>query len=199
MKTLNEQVSRIKQMMGINEEDINLDSYKEEIKIIKDIEHVGTSEEGNPIIAITVNSFIGKTGSPEGQKIEIKVTTEWEKRDKLSRHPFMIKSIKDVVTNNENITGEDVLNNTYLRLIFMKYNNVNDVANGLYEPYLKLHSNDKEYREKIYHNKNIDEKLIMNTLLGNESQNVDDTPKEEPTIDNNKTGMWSSTSSWSSE
>ena len=76
MKTLNEQVSRIKQMMGINEEDINLDSYKEEIKIIKDIEHVGTSEEGNPIIAITVNSFIGKTGSPEGQKIEIKVTTE---------------------------------------------------------------------------------------------------------------------------
>ena len=111
----------------------------------------------------------------------------------------MIKSIKDVVTNNENITGEDVLNNTYLRLIFMKYNNVNDVANGLYEPYLKLHSNDKEYREKIYHNKNIDEKLIMNTLLGNESQNVDDTPKEEPTIDNNKTGMWSSTSSWSSE
>ena len=201
-QNLTEQVTRIKQMMGINEEDVNLDSYKEDTKIIKNVEYVGTSEEGNPIIDITVNSFIGQHGNPEGQKIEIKVTTEWKKTKKSFRHSFMINSIKNVVTNNENVKGSDILNNTHLSFIFMKFNTIDEVGKGLYEPYLKLHGNDKEYREKIYRNMSSDEKLIMDVLSSGESQNVeptvDDTQIEEPKINDIKpsNSPWSSTSSW---
>jgi hypothetical protein len=206
-QNLNEQVSRIKKMMGLNEEDINLNDYKSESNIIENIERVGTSEEGNPIIAITMNSFLPKViGNPKGQKFEVTVTAEWEQYGKILKSTYIIKSVNNVSTNVESIDANNLYKSSFLPFIFLKSNSVEDVIAGIYKPYMQLHNDDKDYKEKIYRNMNNDERRLKSVLSGEELPNieptVDDTSKEEPPIDVKKTNndsMWSSTNSWASE
>jgi hypothetical protein len=201
-KNINEQISRIKQMMGLNEEDVNLDTYKEDSNIIKNVERVGVSDEGNPIVAITLNSFMGQErGNPEGQKIEIKITLEFEKRPGSFGRSFSIKSVKNIVTDHETITGKYIFNDILFKYIFFPHTYVDEMVRNIYKPYLKLHSNDKEYSDKIYTNMSSDEKLIVDVLTG---ETPEETPMIEPEVSNEppqeKTlkgnGGWSSTSSW---
>jgi hypothetical protein len=208
-QNLNEQVSRIKKMMGLNEEDVNLNSYKEESNIIGNIERVGTSENGNPIIAITMNSFLpNKDSKSEGQKIEIKVTAEWEQYGRILKQTYVIKSVNNVSTNVESIDPNNIYKSSFLWFIFMKNNSVEDVVGGIYKPYLELHNNDKDYKEKIYRNMNNDERRLKNVLSGESSQQVEpeiqDTPIIEPEVSNEppqekplkSNSPWTSTSSW---
>jgi hypothetical protein len=201
-QNLNEQITRIKNMMGINEEDINLDTYKEDSNIIKNVERVGVSDEGNPIISITLNSFMGQErGNPEGQKVEIKITLEFEKRLGSFGRSFGIKSVKNIVTDHETITGKDLFNNISFKYIFLPHTSVDEMVQNIYKPYFKLHSNDKEYRDKIYTNMSSDEKLIVDVLTG---ETPKETPMIEPEVSNEPpqekpskgNGGWSSTSSW---
>jgi hypothetical protein len=200
-QNLNEQITRIKNMMGINEEDLNLDTYKEDSNIIKNVERVGVSEGGNPIIAITISSFIGERGNPEGQKIEIKITLEFEKRLGSFGRSFGIKSVKNIVTDHETITGKYIFNDISFKYIFLPHTSVDEMVRNIYKPYYKLHSNDKEYRDKIYTNMSSDEKLIVDVLTG---ETPEETPMIEPEVSNEPpqekplkgNSGWSSTSSW---
>jgi hypothetical protein len=112
MKTLNEQVTRIKQMMGINESEIDLNTYKEETPILQDIKREGTSGEGNPIISMVVNTYIPYNDDvngdyKSGQSVKIKVVTEWKvyhtTHYRTPRETFSIKKCLDV-TSDVNLT-----------------------------------------------------------------------------------------------
>ena len=205
-QNLTEQVTRIKHMMGINEEDINLNSYKEDSNIIKNVERVGTSDEGNPIVAVTINSFMGQErGNPEGQMVEIKITLEFEKRRGIFGRSFSIKSVKNIVTDNETITGKYIFSNIFFKYIFFPHTSVDEMVHNIYKPYYELHSNDKEYRNKIYHNISSDVKLIMDVLMDETPDKTpEETPMIEPEVSNEPPqenpskggGGWSSTSSW---
>ena len=204
-QNLNEQITRIKNMMGLNEEDLNLDTYKEDSNIIKNVERVGVSEEGNPIIAITLSSFIGEHGNPEGQKVEIKITLEFEKTRGIFGRSFSIKSVKNIVTDHETITGKYIFNDISFKYIFFPHTSVDEMVHNIYKPYYKLHSNDKEYRNKIYHNISSDVKLIMDVLMDETPDKTpEETPMIEPEVSNEPpqekplkdNGGWSSTSSW---
>jgi hypothetical protein len=203
MKTLNEQVTRIKQMMGINESEIDLNTYKEETPILQDIKREGTSGEGNPIISMVVNTYIPYNDDvngdyKSGQSVKIKVVTEWKvyhtTHYRTPRETFSIKKCLDV-TSDVNLTDNVIGSIIH---IFREHTRSGELLDKIYGPYFYEHIKSSgvhtEYGNKIIDNIKQNKETLERLLLSNE------TPQEEiqqdnPIIDNNV----SNNDTWASE
>jgi hypothetical protein len=220
-QTLNEQTSRIKKIMGLNEGEVNLNTYKEETPILEDIKRIGTSNDGKPLISMVVNTFVPNEGSDdEGQSVKIKVTTEWNVHEKTHYGiPKTSFSINKFVNIDSNVPlSDDVVRS--IKIIFREHTGLKDLLNILYRAYFLKFQNDNgniryKYREKILDNLKRDMKMVEHALLSDESYQeeipqemepkVDDTTKENPSVGNipkepiKDKSYWTSNNSWASE
>ena len=198
MKTLNEQVTRIKQMMGINESEIDLNTYKEETPILQDIKREGTSGEGYPIISMVVNTYIpyDNGDNKSGQSVKIKVITEWKVNNtthyRTPRESFFLKKCLDV-TSDVNLT-DNVIDS--VKHIFRENQKSSDLLNRIYGPYFTQHvkSWNTEYGDKIVNNMKQNQETLEWLLLSDETPQ-EEIPQDNPTIDNNV----SNNDTWASE
>jgi len=218
--TLNEQMSRIKQMMGLNEAEVDLNTYKEETPILQDIKREGTSGEGNPIISMVVNTFIPYNGGDvngdykSGQSVKIKVVTEWKvyhtTHYRTPRETFSLKKCLDV-TSDVNLT-DNVIGS--IKHIFREHTRSGELLDKIYGPYFYEHIKSSgvhtEYGNKIIDNIKQNKETLERLLLSDEPSQEEipqDKPLSNPTTDNdtpteepkNNNSMWNSTSSWASE
>lgn len=175
-KNLNEELSRIKNMMGLNEQGsgwfddedvtdstpegdkIDLDTYKEESPIIADVKRVGESDNGNSILSIDLNAFVGDANSRNtGTPATITVTVEFSK-DKYGN--AKVRNVTDV----QSTVKLDGMTIDYIKNLFRYGTMVYEVINRIYIPYYLKFSDDKEYREKIRRNEKEDVKRIERAL-----------------------------------
>jgi hypothetical protein len=193
-KNLNEQISRMKNMMGLNEDQINMDEYNEEDDVIVNITRVGKSKNKNPILSFVIRAFIPSTSTNEGETTLITVVVEWEEHDKHVKwsrtgEKRKVFYVKKLISINSDIQLDNLTEN-YLREIFKEssLNEIDNVLNKIYSPYrylLKKKGGDYEKQDNMlskYHNENASkiENLIMS--------------KKEPITD--KKSMWTSTNTW---
>jgi hypothetical protein len=222
-KNLNEQVTRIKQMMGINEDRVDLNTYNDETSIIEDIKRVGTTNDGNPITSMMLNTFIPNVGSEtEGNKVKIEIIIEWKPNDatkfKSYRngkrvYEYRVKSIVDIKSDVE--LDRELLNT--IRRVFVNHPTPYDLVNRIYMPYHQKFGNVNF--DSIYNNVKKDKEELEDVLSGEPHQQaepeVQDAPEKEtkkilarkfdekpqvdvaPEKETNK--LWTSTSSWASE
>lgn len=203
MKTLNEQVTRIKQMMGINESEIDLNTYKEEAPILQDIKREGTSGEGNPIISMVVNTYIPYNDDvngdyKSGQSVKIKVVTEWKvfhtTHYRTPRESFSLKKCLDV-TSDVNLT-DNVIGS--IKHIFRENQKSWKLINEIYHPYFYEHIKSSglqtKYGDKIIDNIKQNIETLERLLLSDETPQ-EEIPQDNPTIDNNV----SNNDTWASE
>jgi hypothetical protein len=203
MKTLNEQVTRIKQMMGINESEIDLNTYKEETPILQDIKREGTSGEGNPIISMVINTYIPYNDDvngdyKSGQSVKIKVVTEWKvyhtTHYRTPRETFSIKKCLDV-TSDVNLT-DNVIGS--IKHIFREHTRSGELLDKIYGPYFYEHIKSSgvhtEHGNKIIDNIKQNKETLERLLLSNETPQ-EEIPQDNPIIDNNV----SNNDTWASE
>ena len=203
MKTLNEQVTRIKQMMGINESEIDLNTYKEEAPILQDIKREGTSGEGNPIISMVINTYIPYNDDvngdyKSGQSVKIKVVTEWKvfhtTHYRTPRESFFLKKCLDV-TSDVNLT-DNVIGS--IKHIFRENQKSGDLIKEIYRPYFMEHIKSSgiqtKYGDKIIDNIKQNKETLERLLLSDETSQ-EEIQQDNPTIDNNV----SNNDTWASE
>lgn len=213
-------MSRIKQMMGLNEAEVDLNTYKEETPILQDMKREGTSGEGNPIISMVVNTFIPYNGGDvngdykSGQSVKIKVVTEWKvyhtTHYRTPRETFSLKKCLDV-TSDVNLT-DNVIGS--IKHIFREHTRSGELLDKIYGPYFYEHIKSSgvhtEYGNKIIDNIKQNKETLERLLLSDEPSQEEipqDKPLSNPTTDNdtpteepkNNNSMWNSTSSWASE
>lgn len=210
-KNINEQVSRIKQMMGLNEERVDLNDYKDESSIIEDIKLVSAAEDGSRITSMKINTFIPTPNSEvEGNKVKIEFILKWEKYNYWSMEKgrrvdeYKLKSIVEIKSDVE---LDEKLNKTLVAL-FSGHPTPRDLVGRLYTPYSSKFSKNTTDFDKIYNNVKKDREELERVLSGEVSQEAEpemqdapmvepevssETPQEKPSKGNN---MWSSTSSW---
>jgi hypothetical protein len=199
VKSLNEQVSRIKKMMGINESEIDLNNYKEETPILEDIKLIGTSDEGNPLVSMVINTYIPNVAGDynSGQSAKIKVVTEWNVRQKshyrVMRTHFSIKKCLDV-TSDVNLRNEVI---SGIKFIFREHTKLEDLLNTIYQPYFLKFRHDREYGEKIIDNLKKDKNTLEN-LLSLDSPSQEDAPQDNSTTDNDVSNN-NNNNTWASE
>ena len=210
-KNLNEQVSRIKQMMGINEASVNLDDYKDVSSIIEDIKRVGTTDDGYPITSMKLNTFVPNADSQtEGNSVKIEVILEWEREhNRLTRnsHGFRLRKVSSIITDVG--LGETLMK--YLREKFSNQPTPKKFVENIYGPYmLDTTSKGIEHFNKVFENAFKDTEILMNVLLGDESEQaepeIQDAPNVSPEVPNepkvapereiDKNDTWKSNSSW---
>ena len=213
-KNLNEQVSRIKQMMGINEEKVNLNNYKDESSIIEDIKRVGTTDDGYPITSMKLNTFVPNEDSArEGNSVKIEVILEWEiEHNRLTRnsHGFRLRKVSSIITDVG--LGDTLMK--YLREKFSNQPTPKKLVENIYGPYMiDTTSKGIEHFNKVFENAFKDTEILMSVLLGDESEQaepevqdapnvsteVPNEPEMAPETEINKNNTWTSTSSWASE
>lgn len=214
-KNLNEQVSRIKQMMGINEAYINnIDDYKDESSIIEDIKRVGTTDDGYPITSMKLNTFIPNADSAtEGNGVKIEVILEWEvalNKETRESHGFRLRKVSSIISD----VGLGQIFMKYLREKFANQPTPKKLVQNIYGPYLiNATSKGSEHFHKVFDNIFKDTDILMNVLKGDESEQaepeVQDAPNVSPEVPNepemapereiNKNDTWTSNSSWASE
>jgi len=207
-------------MMGLNEAEVDLNTYKEETPILQDIKREGTSGEGNPIISMVVNTFIPYNGGDvngdykSGQSVKIKVVTEWKvyhtTHYRTPRETFSLKKCLDV-TSDVNLT-DNVIGS--IKHIFREHTRSGELLDKIYGPYFYEHIKSSgvhtEYGNKIIDNIKQNKETLERLLLSDEPSQEEipqDKPLSNPTTDNdtpteepkNNNSMWNSTSSWASE
>jgi hypothetical protein len=198
-KNLNEQVSRIKQMMGINEANVNLDDYKDESSIIEDIKRVGTTDDGYPITSMKLNTFVPNADSQtEGNSVKIEVILEWES-DTSTKYVdgFKLKNVSGVIAD----VGLGEKSMKKLRSMFSGHPTPKDLVGSIYGPFL-INSSGKgfDYTDKILDNMLKDTKILVNVLTGEQTQQaepeIQDAPEVAPEREIDKSDTWTSNSSW---
>jgi hypothetical protein len=218
-KNLNEEVVRMKQIMGLNEEPVDLNTYNDETSIIEDIKRVGTTNDGNPITSMKLNTFIPNVGSEnEGNKVKIEIIIGWEPngatkfksyRNGKRVYEYRVNYIVDIKSDVE--LDKELLNT--IRIIFVNHPTPYDLVSKIYAPYRQKF--DKVNFNKIYDNAKKDEQELEDVLSAEAHQQVEpkvqDAPQKPienkpPQIDNKPetpkkggNGMWTSTTSWASE
>lgn len=209
-KNINEQVTRIKQMMGLSEVYINnIDDYKDESSIIEDIKRVGTTDDGYPITSMKLNTFIPNADSAtEGNGVKIEVILEWEvelNKETRESHGFRLRKVSSIISD----VGLGQIFMKYLREKFSNQPTPKKLVQNIYGPYL-INSTSKgsEHFHKVFDNIFKDTDILMKVLLGDETEKVDPKIENEPTIEpevsndpsqekpSKGSGGWTSTSSW---
>lgn len=197
-KNINEQVSRIKQMMGLNEDRINLDDYKDDSSIIEDIKRVGTTDDGYPIISMKLNTFIPNADSlREGNSVKIEIILEWEvelNKETRDSHGFRLRKVSSIITD----VGLGEIFMKYLREKFANQPTPKKLVQNIYGPYL-INSTSKgsEHLHKVFDNAYKDTDILMKVLLGDETEKIDLNIDNEPSQEKppKGSGRWTSTSS----
>ena len=186
-------------MMGINESEIDLNNYKEETPILEDIKLIGTSDEGNPLVSMVINTYIPNVAGDynSGQSAKIKVVTEWNVRQKshyrVMRTHFSIKKCLDV-TSDVNLRNEVI---SGIKFIFREHTKLEDLLNTIYQPYFLKFRHDREYGEKIIDNLKKDKNTLEN-LLSLDSPSQEDAPQDNSTTDNDVSNN-NNNNTWASE
>jgi hypothetical protein len=208
----------MKKMMGINEERVNLNDYKDKSSIIEDIKRIGTSKDGNPITSMKMNTFIPMPNSEsEGDKVKIEVILEWKPElygNKKYLRGFNMKSVVDIKSDVE---LDEPLVKTIL-IVFSSQNrpSPHDLISRIYAPYLTQRAKNIKDIDKIMNNIKKDNDALEKVLFGDLPRpsepkikntpsvkpKVQDTPVIEPEVNNEppqekpSNDIWSSTSSW---
>lgn len=173
---LNEQISRIREMMNLNEDRVNLTNYTDESNIIQDVKRIGGRKEGHPVTSMKINTFLPDANSNEqGQKVVIEVILEWEPtegtkyghfRNGKPVKEYTVKSILDVKSNIE--LDRQVI--SYLEKIFVPRSSPYDIVSKIYQPYSYKFGYDRVTLDKVFNNVKRDQKELENTLVGPEQQ-----------------------------
>ena len=196
-KNINEQVSRIKQMMGLNEERVDLNDYKDESSIVEDIKRVGTTSDGAPITSMKLNAYVPtKKSQTEGVKVKFEVILEWQVDTSTKyKNRYRLKKVSGIVADRG--LNSDAL---MLHLGTMLAGNPtpHDMMMEIYRPFLNQYRDNEEYREKILNNIDKDRDVLLGVLSGKMSPEAEpnmnnEPPQEKPSKGND---MWTSTSSW---
>ena len=207
---ITENINRIKQVMGLNEERVDLNTYKDESSIIEDVKLVSTTEDGNHVTSMKVNTFIPTPGSEsEGDKVKIELILVWEPNDstkfKSYRNNKRISEyrMKSVVDIKSEVELDEQLMFT-LRQILSGHPTPYDLVGRIYAPYTQKYTKPGDF-DKIHDNFKKDKEELENVLSGHVSQQVEPEVQNEPEITSEpekeikKNDMWTSTSSWASE
>ena len=205
--------------MGLNEEPVDLNTYNDETSIIEDIKRVGTTNDGNLITSMKLNTFIPNVGSEnEGNKVKIEIIIEWEPtagtKAKLYRrnkrlHEYTAKSIVDIKSDVE--LDKELLNT--IQRVFVDRPTPYDLVSRFYMPYSQKF--DSVNFDSIFKNAKKDQEELEAVLSGEPHQQaepeVQDAPQKpienKPSQIDNKpetpkkggNSMWTSTTSWASE
>lgn len=215
-----ENIHRIKEVMGLNEELIDLDAYDSNEDIIKSMKIVDTLPNGNVLINIKLDLFIPISKS-QGLKHLLTITNEWDSSMRIvdSRDVFLINSDS---TDKYLQQAWHVIRYTLTHEIFRKGLSVEELMHNIYTPYREHNKNRRDSvgheaykhteRENIKaHKRSIRklERLIQSASLNN--TNVQQPTNVEPdmSVDNaqepvdntpqKNNNLWTSTSSWASE
>lgn len=190
--------------MGLDENEIDITTYKDESDIVEDIKLVGTSDDNNPIISMTINTFIPESpDSTKGQKIKVNVTSEWKIVVEKKMKQYSVKEIVDIKSDTK--LGDEIVYS--LKSIFR--GTAIDLMNKLYRPYMRLHQSDEQHIEKLIKYRHDNSVILKNLLPEIEDpffkKTKQPTEKVKPSVDNktseepSKPSMWTSTSSWASQ
>lgn len=215
-KNLNEQISRIREMMNLNEDRVDLDTYDSNEDIIKNISIKEKTTGGNVLISMDMSMFIPTTKS-EGLKHTLRVITEWDSSMRIVdlKRAFLT----DAEPNNNDITiSWHAILFSLKRQIFKAGLSVEDVMHNIYAPYRQhisdkrnsdnIRAIDQSVHEVILAHKRSVRKLekMLNSAF---ASNVDNTQQAEPEVapevqdepekEIKQNNMWTSTSSWASE
>ena len=207
---LQENIQRIKQVMGLNEDVVDMNTYDSNEDIIKNISIKGKTPDGNVLINMEMSMFIPTTKS-EGLKHTLKVITEWDDRMRIVDVKHI--SLTDAEPNNKKIVM--VWHMIVFKLkseIFKVGLTVEDVMHNIYAPY-RQHISDKKnsdnfevikqsVNEVIKAQKRSVRKLerMLQSAFGKDVQeptNVE--PEAEPTPEPKDKSIWTSSNSWASE
>lgn len=205
-KNLNEELTRIKQVMGLNEERIKLSDYNSEDDIIKDM-YLVRRDKRYATIAFHINTIIfdqnDKTKTGVGEKVTFIAEVSFDGTGKIA-------FVHDVEVDPS--TTEDVKNNWTAisyhkdfieKSVFDVGRDFNDVLERIYRPFLSwatTNNKPQDYIEKITENRRKNREKILN-LLRDAKDEV--SSKKEPEVkdkmDVSKDDTKTSTSTWASE
>jgi hypothetical protein len=219
-QNLNEQMSRIKSMMGLNEEKIKLSDYNSEDDVIKDI-YLVRKDKRYATIAFHINTIIfdrnDKTQSGVGEKVTFIAEVAFEATGRIA----FVYDVDVDPSTSEDVKNDWIAISYYQdfieKSVFSVGRDFNDALERIYNPFLSwatTNNKPQDYIEKIIENRRKNKEKILSLLrdakdeaLSNLSKEpkvkdepkMDVTPKEEPKKDTSKGDMWTSTSSWASE
>lgn len=184
-------------MMGLNEEETNLDTNNQDDDIITSMKYMGKSSNMNPIVLMSIKAGVPSGDSENGVKlINIELLIEWnllEKRSRKTYHKFFLILKNFIVTNSDIPLNDSTI--TSLKKIFKIGYDASTVFGKLYSFSNENNDYDKTIKNNELVNKhyNILQKLLNPDMIKNKE--VINT-KEEPPMDVKKS-MWTSNTTWS--
>lgn len=131
-ENLIEEIVRIKKMMNLNEEPVDLSTYDSDEDIIRKMEVLEKLPNGNVLIDMELNVFVpdNSRDNNKGTKRVIRVVTEWDKRYEITD----VKSAEFIGGDvDKDFEGALIYNINHV--FFKKHTNFQNIIRGIYSPY----------------------------------------------------------------